>query len=43
MCIYVYVVVHNMKYSNCWHYKQQFFSASFLAVVLEFKTDENSL
>jgi len=42
-CIYVYVVVRNMKYSNCWHYKQQFFSASFLAMVLEFKTDENSV
>lgn len=38
----MYVVVHNMKYSNFGHYKQQLFSASFLGMVLEFKTDENS-
>lgn len=42
MCIYVYVAVPKMKHNNCWHCKQQFFNASFLAVLLEFKTDENS-
>lgn len=42
MCVYVYVVVPDLKYSNRWHYKQQFFSASFLAVVLDFETDENA-
>lgn len=33
------VVVPNVKYSNWWHYKQQFFSASILEMILEFKPD----